>query len=67
MTKEILSKLSRPNTALDWGHIYLLKGKGGNHFVKKYYLFNTHDAYMKFYFIQNLKINHNPSLLLSTF
>ena len=40
---------------------------GENGFVKKYYLFNTHDAYMKFYFIQNLKINHNPSLLLSTF
>ena len=39
---------------------------GENGFVKKYYLFNTHDAYMKFYFIQKLKINHNPSLLIST-
>ena len=35
-------------------------------FVKKYYLFGTHDAYMKFHFIQKVEINHNPSLLLST-
>ena len=39
---------------------------GKNSFVKKYYLFATHDAYMKFHFIQKVKINHNPSLLLST-
>ena len=48
-------------------HIYLLKGKRGNRFVNKYYHFDVHDAYMKFHFIQKVEINHNPSLLLSTF
>ena len=35
-------------------------------FVKKYYLFGTHNVYMRFHFIQKVEINHNPSLLLST-